>query len=220
MALTKAQIRNLETNESLEVHFNPSEVSISKSNSWGADKSSGTNLPDVHFQGEGARSLTLSLTFDTYEKRTDVREGSNGTNKLLALTEAPQDKAKSNKDARPPHVMFVWGNFETFPAVITQLSQKFTLFLETGIPVRATLGLTLQEVPQQTAKNQGKGQNPTSRAAGARRARTVQLGDTIDLIAADELGDPNDWRLLAEANKLDDPRRLRPGQSLLIPAEA
>src|SRR5262249_62096834 len=98
--------------------------------------------------------------------------------------------------------------------------RQFTLFLSSGLPVRATLTIGLQEVPKDAAKNKSKGQNPTSRAAGARRVHVVQPGDTIDLIASTELGDPNAWRRLAEANALDDPRRLRAGQPLLIPEEA
>jgi Contractile injection system tube protein/LysM domain len=217
MALTKAQLYNADTGVMVvECHFNPEEVSISKSNMWEPENSSGTNLPDVHFKGEGARSLSLTLVFDTYELRTDVRSA---TNKVLGLMEAPEDRTQNNQHARPPHVMFRWGTFETFPAVITQLSQRFSLFLETGVPVRATLNLTLQEVPQQAIRNQTAGQNPTSRAAGARRVRSVQPGDTIDVLAALELGEPTQWRRLAEANNLDDPRRLRAGQTLLIPVD-
>jgi hypothetical protein len=217
MTLTKAQIYNADTGAMVvECHFNPNEISISKSNKWEPENSSGTNLPDVHFMGEGARSLSLTLIFDSYERRADVREA---TNKVLGLMDAPEDRSQTSQHGRPPHVMFRWGTFETFPAVITQLSQKFTLFLETGLPVRATLTVTLQEVPQQAIRNQTAGQNPTSRAAGARRMRMVQPGDTIDLIAFDELGESTDWRRLAEANNLNDPRRLRPGQVLLIPAE-
>jgi hypothetical protein len=217
MALTKAQLYNADTGAMVvECHFNPDEVTISKSNTWEPENSSGTNLPDVHFKGEGARSLNLTLVFDSYERRMDVRES---TNKVLGLMDAPEDRSQNSQHARPPHVMFRWGTFETFPAVITQLSQKFSLFLETGVPVRATLSLTLQEVPQQAIRNQTAGQNPTSRAAGARRIRTVQPGDTIDVIAAAELGEPNAWRRLAEANGLDDPRRLRAGRALLIPAD-
>ena len=115
--------------------------------------------------------------------------------------------------------MFTWGKFSTFPAVITQVGQKFTLFLENGLPARATLSVTLQEVPKKAAKKRQQGQNPTSRAAGASRVRVVQMGDTIDLIAADELGDAGAWRRVAETNNLEDPRRLTPGQALLIPAE-
>jgi Contractile injection system tube protein/LysM domain len=217
MALTKAQIYNADTGAMVVTcHFNPNEISISKSNKWEPESSAGTALPDVFFKGEGARSLTLSLVFDSYEARTDVRED---TNKVLRLMDSPEDRSKSSTHTRPPHVMFRWGTFETFPAVITQLTQKFSLFLETGLPVRATLSVTLQEVPQEAVKNQAKGQNPTSRAAGAERVRLVQLGDTIDQIAAQEMGESSDWRQIAEANNLDDPRRLRPGQALLIPAE-
>jgi hypothetical protein len=71
MGLTKAQIYNADTGAMVvECHFNPSEISISKSNKWDPENSSGTNLPDVHFKGEGARSMTLSLIFDSYEQRT------------------------------------------------------------------------------------------------------------------------------------------------------
>jgi hypothetical protein len=215
MGLTKAQLYNADTGAKVvDCHFNPNEISITKNNVWEPKPSSGTSLPDVHFQGEGARSLALTLLFDSYEARTDVRD----TTKLVQqLMDAPEQKGNSTRHTRPPHVMFRWGDFETFPAVITQLSQTFTLFLNTGTPVRAKLDLTLQEVPQEAVKNQSRGQNPTSRAAGARRVRVIQPGDTLDAIAAEELGEPTLWRRLAETNNLDDPRRLRSGSALLIP---
>jgi len=217
MGLTKAQLYNADTGTRVvDCHFNPNEISISKSNKWEPEHSSGTSLPDVHFKGEGARSLTLTLLFDSYEARTDVRD----TTKLVqALMDAPEQKGNSTRHTRPPHVMFQWGNFETFPAVITQLSQKFTLFMDTGMPVRATLSLTLQEVPEEAVKNQRRGPNPTSRAAGARRLRVIQPGDTLEAIAYEELGEPTLWRRLAETNDLDDPRRLRTGRALLIPSD-
>jgi contractile injection system tube protein len=218
MTLTHAELINADTNERVACQFNPNEVAISKSNQWAAEKSTGTTLPDVHFKGEGASTLTLSLVFDSYEKRQDVRDQ---TKKVLALMSGSvgETDAKNHKHQRPPHVMFTWGKFSTFPAVVTQVGQKFTLFLENGLPARATLSVTLQEVPEKAAKKSQQGQNPTSRAAGASRVRVVQMGDTIDLIAADELGDPGAWRRVAETNDLEDPRRLKPGQALLIPPE-
>jgi hypothetical protein len=219
MTLTHAELINADTNAVVvQCQFNPNEVAISKSNQWGAEKSTGTSLPDVHFKGEGASTLTLTLVFDSYERRADVRDQ---TKKVLSLMSGSVEEtdAKHHKHQRPPHVMFTWGKFSTFPAVITQVGQKFTLFLENGLPARATLSVTLQEVPKKAAKKRQQGQNPTSRAAGASRVRVVQMGDTIDLIAADELGDAGAWRRVAESNNLEDPRRLKPGQALLIPAE-
>lgn len=219
MTLTKAQLINADTNQPvIDCQFNPSELTISKANQWKAANSAGTSLPDVTFQGEGASSFSLNLTFDSYVEREDVRKK---TEKVIGLMAASVEEkgAKGNKTQRPPHVLFSWGNFSTFPAVINKIDQKFTLFLENGLPARATLTVAFQEVPTKATKNNQQGQNPTSRAAGASRVRVVQLGDTIDLIAAAELGEPTAWRHVAEANNLEDPRRLTPGRALVIPAD-
>jgi len=45
----------------------------------------------------------------------------------------------------------------------------------------------------------------------------VRSGDRLDNIAAKEYGDAGNWRPIAEANNLDDPRRLQPGHVLIIP---
>jgi hypothetical protein len=213
----KAKFYNADTGkEVVECHFNPNDFTVSRTNQWQSKRTSGSGLPDTTFGGIGARSLTMSLVFDSYEDKSDV---SLATGRLAALMEVPAVRSPSGRAARPPHVEFGWGNFRSFRAVITTMSQKFTLFTSAGTPVRATVQITLQEVPREAAKNQSKGQNPTSVARGARKARVVQPGDTIDWIAADELGDPTAWRILADANGIDDPRRLRPGQVLLIPED-
>ncbi|HLG50038.1 MAG TPA: LysM domain-containing protein, partial [Chloroflexota bacterium] len=45
----------------------------------------------------------------------------------------------------------------------------------------------------------------------------VSPGETIDTIAFQEYGDPNQWRRIADYNRLDNPLRLRAGQKLAIP---
>ena len=37
------------------------------------------------------------------------------------------------------------------------------------------------------------------------------------LVAEREYGDPDLWRLIAKANKIDNPRSLKPGMELVIP---
>jgi hypothetical protein len=208
MALQKGKFYNADTDaEVVTCHFNPSELVLGRTNTWKEPESSGSNLPGLAFTGTKLANITLQLLFDSYEKRTDVRAD---TDKILGLMDVPS----GNNQARPPHVYFGWGQFRTFRAVIAKVTQTFTLFLETGTPVRAKLSVELQEVPVAST-----GQNPTSRAAGARRIRVIQPGDTIDMIAAQELGNAGNWRILAEANGLDDPRRLALGQKLYIPAD-
>jgi nucleoid-associated protein YgaU len=45
----------------------------------------------------------------------------------------------------------------------------------------------------------------------------VVRGETLAQIAAEEYNDPTEWRLIADANNLDNPRLLSPGQVLVIP---
>jgi hypothetical protein len=216
----RLKIYNLDTNkEVLSCQFNPDELSFSKSNTWQETNSAGSKLPDVQFKGEGLQTMDLSLTFDTFECEPPIAV-THRTGALLALMQADiaeGAQTDKNNQSRPPHLQLLWGKTRSQPMVLTQVSQKFTLFTSDGTPVRATLQVKLQEIPDTSQK---KGQNPTSRAAGARRVRVVEPGDTLDWISAQELGDPGAWRMLAEANALEDPRRLQPGMYLIIPPEA
>jgi nucleoid-associated protein YgaU len=110
-------------------------------------------------------------------------------------------------------VEFQWGKFQ-FKAVITSISQKFTLFDKEGLPLRATVDVTFQQVedPQDHSK-----QNPTSGGGPPMKVHIVQSGERLDLIAHKVYGDATQWRLIAQANNLRQPLRLRDGQQLLIP---
>jgi hypothetical protein len=216
----KAGFYNADTDAKVPIvqcHFNPNEFTVKRQNKWESKGKSGGAVADVTFGGIQPRTLDMTLIFDSYDSQTDVTDD---VDKLLSLMDVPSGgSTTSGRGSRPPHVQFGWGDFRSFRAVITQVSQKFTLFKDDGTPLRATLQVTMQEVPGTATRNWKKGQNPTSQAIGARKVRTVQPGDTIDWLAAEELGDPASWRLIAEANDLDDPRRLRPGQVLVIPEE-
>lgn len=209
MALQKGKFYNADTNsEVVTCQFNPDEIGVSRSNQWNYTARAGTNVVEAQFASTQPQTLKLKLVFDSYEAKTDVRASTDLVQNLMNLS------STSDNTSRPPHVKFGWGQFMSFRAVITDFNQRFTLFLDTGVPVRATVDVTLKEVIQVTG-----GQNPTSRAAGARRMRTVQPGDTMDLLSHQELGDPTKWRRLAEANGIEDPRRLKPGMILFIPPE-
>ncbi|WP_143589272.1 LysM peptidoglycan-binding domain-containing protein, partial [Streptomyces angustmyceticus] len=55
-------------------------------------------------------------------------------------------------------------------------------------------------------------------ALSARRIHRTVAGDSLASLAWREYGDATRWRLIAEANEIDDPMRLRPGTELLLPA--
>ncbi|HEX9371313.1 MAG TPA: LysM peptidoglycan-binding domain-containing protein [Roseiflexaceae bacterium] len=212
-SLAKATIINLDTKESIACMFNPKEYAFAKRNSWTRGDTAGSNMPQLEFGSGEPATLQLQLFFDTYADRQDVRKRyTEAIWNLMLVDQALQDP-KSMK-ARPPKVRFQWGASWSFDAVITSISQKFTLFLSDGTPVRATLDVSLEQI--QDDKLFPK-QNPTSGGSGGERLWTVNDGDTLAWIAYKEYGDPKRWRLIADANRLTCVRRLAPGMVLVIP---
>lgn len=198
---------------SVECMFNPKEYTFTKQNSWQAAKTKGTNVPPLEFTSGNPATLQMSLLFDTYDTGEDVR--SKYTDKIWELTHVdPKLTNKKSKKGRPPIVRFQWGSAWSFEAVITNLTQKFTLFTEEGTPVRATLDVTFSQVKDAKLF---PAQNPTSGGPGGGRVWTVRDGDTLAWIAWREYGDPTAWRPIAEANGLTRVRRLTPGMQLEIP---
>ena len=45
----------------------------------------------------------------------------------------------------------------------------------------------------------------------------VKKGDTLTTIAAEELGDPAQWRKIADLNRIDEPEKLEVGAQLRLP---
>lgn len=191
--------------EKAEVIFNPAEYSLQKGNQFASAPLPGLSNPVLSFVNGDADILSMELFFDTYTNRggSDVR---NETKKIARLLDIdPTIHA-------PPPVRFVWGPL-SFRAVIERLSQRFTMFREDGVPVRATLSVTFKEY--KTIEEQ-LSERPTESSDWTKR-RVVADQDRLCLIAAIEYGDPAVWRVIAEANEIDNPRLLVPGQELRLP---
>ena len=196
---------------SVDCMFNPFEYTVSKSNSYEEKSGNGTDVPVVEFKKAGAQTLKLQLMFDTYDKAEDV---SLLTNNLWKLMEAKSNDLTSGENKKaPPWVAFEWGVFK-FVSVITRMTQKFTMFLKDGTPVRAIVNVTFSQYKD---LNDYPGQNPTSGGGPVERVRTVIAGDRLDVIAAEVYGDATQWRAIAAYNGIVDPLALQPGTQLTIP---
>ncbi len=195
--------------------FNPNEYTLTKQNQWTQARNKGKNVPGLTFEQGGPQTLKLQLFFDTYageDEGSDVREY---TDRLWLLMMVEKDKKnRGSQKSSPPRVVFEWGGGLTFTGVITDMTQKFTLFSRDGMPLRATVDLSLR---QWVDEEDFARQNPTSGGGEAHKIRVIRAGERLDWIAFEEYGDANEWRRIARANGLTDPTRLRPGQSLSIP---
>jgi hypothetical protein len=214
MGLTKATLTNVDNNDVVTVLFNPTQYSVAKTIDWGSKPNQGKNVPERQFGGGASQILDMDLFFDVLETpNADVRDY---INKLWAFTKIDESRVNSaTQKARPPLCLFQWGSTWHFKAVVTSLSVSYTLFREDGTPVRATAKIKLEEaedVDDQPLTN------PTSYAEAGQKRREVRPQDTLATIAYQEYGDPNKWRAIADANRLDDPLALKPGQILAIPS--
>jgi hypothetical protein len=151
--------------------------------------------------------VTFELFFDTYGTEEDVRV--EHVQKLLALMEPTVETSTGNK--RPPVLLLSWGGF-TFKCVLEKLSQNYTMFAESGIPVRAVVTATFKQFS--TAEEESRNTPPGDPS----KAHVVKEGETLSLIAFKEYGNASLWRIIAEENRLDDPTQLMAGQRLTIPA--
>jgi nucleoid-associated protein YgaU len=201
----------------ITVLFNPNSYSIEKSVTWDAAGGAGAgttqrkfNAPALTFGGGGSRRLSLELFYDVTESDERHRDVRKETGKIVALTRIMADR----KNPHPPVCKISWGRKVKnsdfpFTGVVTSLSQRFTLFSSTGEPLRATLNVSFVEF-----LDPGKDLKDTDPEM---TTYVVKRGDTLASIAADLYGDPKQWRLIAEANRQDDPRRQRVGSVLTIP---
>jgi contractile injection system tube protein/LysM domain-containing protein len=206
--LAKARIQALEgrnKGEPVEVLFNPTEYSFEISNNFQASAPPGLNNPILQFVNGNLDMLVMDLFFDTWTDggRSDVTEK---TGKLAALLRV------DGETHAPPRVEFRWGMF-AFKAVIEKLSQRFTMFLSDGTPVRATLNVTFKQYKPLAEQLI----DPRRNSADKTKRRVVTAGDSIWLLAHREYGNPRDWRQIARRNHVADPRAVRPGAVLVVP---
>lgn len=206
----KAYLAAQETGERLDFMFNPKEVEIGKSASWRESRSRGArSAPVQEFVGTKARRISMELVFDGWEDGSgDV---SNRIETLFGWT-CPTSDSMSNNRPQPPLVVLHWGSKSYFEVYVKDVKAKYTMFDSSGIPVRARVRLTLEEIPQEAAN-----QNPTSGGTAGRRTYCMVQGDSLPSVAFREYRQPAFWRALAEVNSIDDPFRVAPGTTLLIP---
>jgi nucleoid-associated protein YgaU len=213
-SLQKAYLE-IESGGQIDCMFNPTTFAFATTNRWESDQIPGKSTPSLRFAGGSGGTFSLALVFDTTGTGTAV---STYTNKLLKLmdvdtTLAGYDEAKRN--GRPPWVKFHWGtHLHSFKAVITSTNITFTYFSNEGMPLRANVDLSLEQFEPDA--NWGP-QNPTSRTPKPKRTHQIQVGDTLDRIAARYYGDSTKWRDIATLNGISDPLDLTPGRLLSIP---
>lgn len=163
----------------------------------GLFESASDSLADsMHSEVMGSALRFLNPFGSPYKK--DIRKYTDPFYKLLDLKEDQH---------MPSEVVFEWGSIK-FQGYVTDIEQKFTKFLSSGTPVQAILDITIK-----SSKQDSYHRNSPDRT----KHHLLESGDRLYAIATKEYGDCSEWRRIAEANQIDNPRLLRSGESIVIP---
>lgn len=203
MALEKAVITNLDKGEDIEVMFNPKEYVMEKKTPWSEVNVFGMDAPPVQFTMGERQRLNMELFFDTSEDKTDVRNYTSKVEELMLV---------NAQEHRPPLLRFSWGSL-AFDCVLEDLVQRFTLFDNSGIPLRAVLKAVFKEYS--TAATQLS--NTRRESADHTKRMALREGETLSSISAREYNDSRKWRAIADANNIDDPENVLPGTIVELP---
>jgi nucleoid-associated protein YgaU len=199
----------------IECMFNPTEYRLTQTLNVTRNASAAKAGGTPQFSGTNAMTLTTQLFFDDFgSMKGDVTPK---ITTLLSWTHSTESSIAKGLPC-PPLVSFKWGGnkqLDKFSGYLKSVVVNYTIFSKSGTPLQAKVDITIEGQPETIG-----GQNPTSRSINSRRVHTMIEGDTLQSVAYGELGNPAYWRAIAELNGIDDPQRVQPGATLLIPSAA
>lgn len=210
-----------EVGTAITAMFNPERYSVSKSLQLAEIGIPGLDSPVLQYVRGQSEKITMELFFDTTDGGMvgDVIDVRDATTPVYLLM-----KVKGDLHA-PPRVQLSWGTGGQLTShsasispwlVLDSISEEFNLFSPDGIPLRARLNVTFREAWTIDQQLQVTPRHSSDRS----KRRLVQRGETLSQIANIEYHDPHQWRPIAEANDLANPRLLEPGMLLLLPPTA
>lgn len=227
--IERAQLRELKPDFSAElpggkqvtVQFNPETLKVTFANQVATPSGTGSQggTPNRLFVGAGTTKLAVQLWFDltALDSNNSIKDVRDLTREVIYfITPKPE-----GSNFIPPAVKFIWGSFQ-FDGMVDSLDESLEFFSSDGHPLRAslTLNLSQQKIPEYKAGAAGGAAgaagiaNPSNRpAVGTTPLTQAAAGASFQQLAQAQ-GQTGDWQSLAQANGIENPRLLAPGQLL------
>lgn len=218
---------------SMTVQFNPASLKVSYSNQ--VQTNGNNNNSAMQYVGKGDSKLAVELIFDISgvggEQYRDVRQMTGQVAHFLRTTPVEADQAAgSPPPASPsstgssgsqtqeqqrfkvPGLRFQWGTF-LFEGILVSMDETLELWSEDGRPLRAAVSLNLSQPGIYFEFN--KNTDATDSPKGTPQAGIIPLtpspqGATIQGMVG-SAGIKTDWKVIAAANGIENPRQITPG---------
>jgi hypothetical protein len=200
--------------KAMTVQFNPESLKVSLTNQIAQPQGAGNQKEPaaMQFVGAGSSKLTLQLWFDVnglfhdeIRKTDDVRK----LTEKVAYFITPREVKPSQYAA--PAVRFEWGTFQ-FDGIIESMEESLEMFSSDGKPQRASVSLAMsqQRITKYAFAPGGSSPGAAPSTPGTQPLTPASEGSTIQTMAAAQGLD--DWQSIAQANGIENPRLLLPGQ--------
>ncbi|HYE14894.1 MAG TPA: hypothetical protein VD968_10680 [Pyrinomonadaceae bacterium] len=229
------------TDTAVEVQFNPETLSVVYSNS--VVTPAGNNSPKtdagggggavgdqrgsaaMQHTGQGTTRFSVQLWFDVTGVLPQAKQG------VTDVRDLTKDvvyfiKSKTDRDPPvPPMMSFQWGSFR-FDGIVQSVDETLEFFSANGTPLRAKVGLSMQQSDVVMPAGGGKGLGPPgapgggAASPGTKPLFQAQAGLSLQASASASFGASADWQAIATANNIENPRFLEPGQLIDMNAKA
>ena len=213
----------------ITVLYNPDQYEQSRSVNMNPENVIGGNGQESQIPSGVSETLSFTLFFDSMSAGSEV--GGEPLDKAKFLGNSLLPSAAKMIDVRKytkkiydlmrfdssihavPPLKLEWASLQ-FEGYLSQCKVTYTKFNEMGMPVRANMDCVFQ----QALNLQEDAELDPWESPDTTKYRTVTQGDSLWAMAVKEYGQPEQWRLIAAANGLDNPRRLRSGDRIVLPA--
>lgn len=192
-----------------ESYVNPNEITLSYEMEYDSAQGAGTTSSRMNFKKVKPGDLSLTFFLDG--------TGANGRPAdVQQMVEQFQTVTGYNGNIhRPNYLKVTWGNLQVKRCVLKSASIAYKMFKPSGVPLRAVITAAFTDnSDDQTRVAMAQDQSPD-----LTHVRLVKAGDTLPGLCGQIYGNPRLYLEVAEANGLDDFRRLVPGTKVFFPPQ-
>lgn len=202
-----------------EVMFNPESYSFSYTNEYQKYQGINTSGRTARYSLTRSRQLSLKLIIDDSSATAGLFAGLSSVGPFPRTTVHDRVEEFLNFTTRmdgdlhaPRYLRIEWGDL-IFDCRLASVNVNYTLFSRSGIAIRAELDTVFIEDLEESKRLKEEGKN----SPDLTHTRTITSGDTLPLMSDRIYHDPNYYIQIAQANRLNNFRKLKAGTVINFP---
>ena len=208
------------TGKTFEVMYNPNTFSENYGTVYSPQSAIGGTADTQSFMRQPSNSVSFDFLFDgtgvsgvgssAIDLNPDVGKADYVQNRLKEFLEIT--KLYDGEEHSTNHLELSWGTFH-FYGVMERATVTYKLFHSSGAPLRANVNATFT----QTVSREEQAALARRTSPDLTHFRIVKAGETLPLIAKKVYGDSKYYLEIARVNGINNFRKLKAGQQLVLP---